>query len=584
MALAILQGWVHRFWIGPDSLSYLDMGDACVRGDWGRAFNTYWSPLYSWLVAFSLKVLGPPPAWEAPVVHLVNLVIYAAALAAFDFFWRQLRQTDTADATSGTKLAEWAWILMGYSLFTWSMLVWISVWQVSPDLWVAAWLFLIAGLLLKIRRGVAARGCFALFGTLLGLAYWTKLAMFPVALLFLAVGLFTFPTWRLREWRRSLRRILPGLAIATFFFLLVSSPLIAALSLSKGRLTIGDAARLNYGWYVNGVRWGGQHWQGEEVGSGMPEHATRRIGAPPVIYEFATPVAGTYPPWNDPSYWHEGLEVYVDPAQQLRVLWENLKLCLEPFFIDQAALWVGTGLLLGLGWRVRSRLRASSHRATLLLLSTASLSMYALVHVELRFLGAFVVFFWGALWSGVRLPPSPAAGRFAHRVVLVMAALTLLSILKLSAVMAYKNIDTLLAGRDTSGHVQWQLATGLHRHGVEPGDHLAFISSRGMDFYWARLAGVRVTAEIFGREDLPDSMTDVEFFWNAGEDVHARVMTTFAGLGVRGVVSEGVPSDALSRGWRQIGSTPYYFYRLAAASRSETSGIPSSFSVKTPAI
>ena len=56
-----------RHYVNPDGLSYIDMGEAYIRGDWDMAINTYWSPLYAWLIGITLFIIKPSPYWEASV-------------------------------------------------------------------------------------------------------------------------------------------------------------------------------------------------------------------------------------------------------------------------------------------------------------------------------------------------------------------------------------------------------------------------------------------------------------------------------------------------------------------------------------
>ena len=44
LSLGALQAWALRFPIGEDGVSYLDIADAYLRGDWHNAFSAYWSP------------------------------------------------------------------------------------------------------------------------------------------------------------------------------------------------------------------------------------------------------------------------------------------------------------------------------------------------------------------------------------------------------------------------------------------------------------------------------------------------------------------------------------------------------------
>src|SRR5262245_29254056 len=73
--LAVTLGGLHAWTaatqqsMNEDGISYLDMGDAYLRGDWNMAVNTVWSPLYSWILGGTMKVIRPSMAWEFPVVH-----------------------------------------------------------------------------------------------------------------------------------------------------------------------------------------------------------------------------------------------------------------------------------------------------------------------------------------------------------------------------------------------------------------------------------------------------------------------------------------------------------------------------------
>jgi len=128
---------------GADGVSYIDIAAAYARGDWAHALNAYWSPLYSWLLALAFRLLRPSAAAEFPVVHLVNLLIFVAALGCFDYLWREWMEdhharTAAAGRTGWISLPPWALLAIGYSLFTWSSISWISVQTMSPDLLVAA--------------------------------------------------------------------------------------------------------------------------------------------------------------------------------------------------------------------------------------------------------------------------------------------------------------------------------------------------------------------------------------------------------------------------------------------------------------
>src|SRR5712692_2622398 len=60
-------------------------------------------------------------------------------------------------------------------------------------------------------------------------------------------------------------------------------------------------------------------WQGED-GTGTPSHPVRQLLQKPRLFEFATPISGTYPPAYDLSYWMEGVRPHFSLTGQLRVL------------------------------------------------------------------------------------------------------------------------------------------------------------------------------------------------------------------------------------------------------------------------
>src|SRR5205085_1387648 len=340
LVLGLLQAWGRRHasaeglrYIGADSISYLDLGDAWMRGDWAQAINAMWSPCYSWLLGLTLRIFKPIPYQEFTVARLLNFGIYSAALAAFAFCLHALlrarlaRMTDKRAQDSATEksharaytsalLPDCVLLLIGYAVFIWTALAMNRVARVSPDLLVSVWVYLTVGLLLRMRAGDLRWLNFVLLGLVLGVGYLTKTVMFPLAFVWLACAIFAI---------KPRRRIAPRIFVALLVFLFVAMPFVVALSRTEHRLTIGDSARLNYAWYVNRIT-PFTHWQGEPAGSGTPAHPTRQIFTAPNVYEFATPVAGTYPPWFDPTYWYAGVTPHFNLRQQAHAIARNLYL------------------------------------------------------------------------------------------------------------------------------------------------------------------------------------------------------------------------------------------------------------------
>jgi hypothetical protein len=548
--LGAVHAWADRFTMGSDGLSYLEIGEAYLRGDWGAAINGYWSPLYSWLLGLTLLILRPTPYWEFPAVHLVNFGIYLCALGCFHFFLRQLiayHRTRTLESQISS-LPAWAWWTLGYSLFIWSSLTKIPLSLVTPDQCVAAFVLLAAGILLRIRGGSVSWVTFALLGLVLGFGYLAKAPMFPLAFVFIGVGVLAVGT---------LRRGMALGAVSLASFLLISGPFIVALSITKGRLTFSDTAKLNYIFRMN--RPPPRHWQGTwPPGIGKPEHPTRKIFDQPAVYEFASPVAGTYPPWYDPSYWNEGMSPNVDLRKQLKIIISNFRHYFRGFLTFRSGVIAGFIILplLLAGALGLIRIRDFAQQSTLLLPALAGLGMYSLVSMDGRYTAPFSVLFWLGIISAVRLPESQVAGTLVRGIILFVAASIMTTLVVFTGPKAKTAAYELLNRVDHSAHIHWQVAEDLKKMGVRPGDQVGIIGQGTYKFYahWARLARVKIVAEIISR--------DVDEFEAADEAKRFRVMEAFGKAGARVVVADDLPASVFADGWRKVRDTNYFAYLL----------------------
>lgn len=550
IALGGLHTWaaVTSHSMNADGINYLDMGDAYMRGDWETAINPVWSPMYAWVLGLIMRIFKPSMRWEFPLVQLVNLIIYLAALASFTFFWQQARRYWQARAAedSGARwvtLPDWAWTGLGYVLFVQASLQFIEIWSVTPDMLMSCFVYLAGGLTLRMRLGSSSYGLFALLGMVLGLGYLTKAIMLPLSLVFLAISLVSTA----EGVRHAFPRVLTGLLA----FLALSAPYIAVISVAQGELTLGDAGALTYVRYVNGIPY--PHWQGEPPGSGTPVHPSRKILDRPPIYEFGTPVGGTYPISYDPSYWYEGVVARVDLSQQARALVSSLLFYFDLFFRRQGGLLFGVSLLYLMEGRHRSWLTSTGRQWGLAFLALAAFAAYALVYVEGRYVGAFVLLFWADLLANVRLPKMQGS----QQLLLLLGSGMILFLLL--SVLAYnlEGVGRLASARSTQQvrAPSWpgEVAEQLHALDVQPGDKVAVIGY-AFDSYWARLARVRIVAEMPGSEADP--------FWFGDASMRARVLRAFASTGADAVVAEGVPSYASLAGWQRVGLSDHYIYLL----------------------
>lgn len=546
IGLGFVHVWAdHHYLVNADAMSYLDIAEAYLRRDWNTAVNAYWSPLYSWLIAIALLIIKPSPYWKFTVLHLVNFGMYLFALGCFSFLAREIVRAHRQRTVLGfVALPDWALLALGYSLVIWSSLFLISVPLESPDMLVAAFVYLATAILLRIRRYPSGWTAYIGLGIVLGVGFLAKSVMLPLAVVFLFGCLFV---------AGNLRHALPRVALAGVFFVLVAGPFVFAMSRAKGSLTTGKTGALNYLWTTNHVI--NTHWQGEEPGSGTPAHATRKIFDDPPVFEFAEPVGGTYPVWYDPTYWYEGSVSSFDWRGQFIVVAKALSSYYEIF-----QKW---GLQYGLAVAVISffLLSRTEQRLihdlrdqwTLLLPAMAGLGLYALVNVQGRYVASFLVLFWLALFAAVRLSRTPNAERFLRVVVVVLAGSIVLTTLASSTTETIVTLRQLAHGEDPARHEQWQVAEGLREQGLTSNDMVAYIgrSTRG---FWAHLLQLRIIAEI-RRDKIGD-------FWDADANRKTQVINAFAGTGVKAVVAEKPPAVADLSNWRRIRETDYYVYML----------------------
>jgi hypothetical protein len=306
----------------------------------------------------------------------------------------------------------------------------------------------------------------------------------------------------------------------------------------------GDSGRLNQVLWVDGAS-PSYYFQKLGIAGGHYAHPVRQIFDSPPIYEFATPIKGTLPVWYDPSYWSDGAVPRISLKRQLAVLFASLEYYFNLLFSSQAALLAGFLIVFFAAGR-RSFGKQLAAQWPVWMMGLVGLGMYALVHVELRYLAAFFVLYWVGLFSGLQAP----SGRLGRR----LAALATLAVVIIMAGPPALSVASHL--RKIRGGLtdnQWQVAHALQGLGVKPGDRVARIGGNFGVVYWARMLGITVVAEIPG----PNSME----FWNAKPELQAQVIEKFQGLGVTAVVADMTDLDYVpGPEWHKLGEG--YFVRM----------------------
>jgi hypothetical protein len=530
---AALMAWDTRHFMNPDGLSYLDMASETLKSGPHNLVNLNWSPLYPFLITVLLFLFHPSPGVEIPLLHLLNWLIFLAAQLCFAFFLRSwYAQEQGSTANERDVVRRGILVAFGFWLFFWAVVQFIPLSLVTPDLCVAAIVFLVGGICGLLSRPTSGWKHYFALGVTLSLGYYAKAAMFPAALLLLLL-LFCWPP------SASHKRYRVLVAVVAFF--VASAPLVTFMSKRVGHLSSGESGSMNYAWWVNKVPpYAGwirldmaivdSLYTGKPGKSTMLTHPPRILMEKPLTLEFGSPVVGTYPLWYDPVYWNEGAKARFNLRQQLVALKENL-LKYGHAFMEMSSLCAGAVVLCLFGLPKRMLVKLDRKWYWLLIWPVAVGAMYACVHVEYRFLGGFFVLFWLATYGAI-------LGR-ADRAAEIAALATVLCSLIISTIGG----GALRHFAEHNPPDYLVIAEGLRRLGVNPGDQLATIGT--IDAYYARPAGVRIVAQI----------SDVDEFWGLSAKDFENVKGHLASIGIKALIAKDGPRGFGYGDWQEIPGT-----------------------------
>lgn len=548
--VAAAQAWVTRHSILSDGISYIEIAQAYLHHDWPNAINAYWSPLYSWLLAALFAVLQPPPYWQAAVAHLALFVAFVASIFAFEYFLHSLWiLIENQEHPVQVGLSRLTLYIGGYSAFLFAGLSLVGLGYCSPDMISFALTFYLCGAVLRIQQGARSDRFYILFGLTCGLFFLARTAFSASFLIFLAVVISVL-------WQQRKPLIKPSLLILCSFAILVL-PFVIAISWKHGSPTIGESGKLNYGWELGGAhRW--IDWQGEPFHNiGFPKHPTVQVLDNPRTFTFDHPIAGSYPPWYDPSYWYDGIRPTLNPSVQLKALLINLSVACNyfvrsPIAIPALLLAVISGAL---GWSRRMR-----RFWPVLLPMLCGIGLYCLIYFEKRYVSGNLVVIWVLMLAALRF--SNATIRRAANIIVVGCALLYIAVFVGLRQRHAVNVTLtdLLRRHESELNPEYFIAQRLHAAGLKEGDAVAYIGP-GINADWARLAGVRIVAEVplmykrtatFLNDTLIDDDSQVKAFWHASDSRRQQVLAAFAKVGAKMVVTDGFFCSDEASAWPRI--------------------------------
>jgi hypothetical protein len=172
--------------------------------------------------------------------------------------------------------------------------------------------------------------------------------------------------------------------------------------------------------------------------------------------------------------------------------------------------------------------------------------MYSLVHVEARYVGAFLVLFWCGILFSARVPRM-AGGK-------VMAAITVAIVASLLLPTGWL-ISRKYARRGGNVNMAALAAAEIDKVGVHPGSQVACICPSGkagvlgMD----RIARLTVAAEV--------DLDRADEFWSLPIATQQDLLHIFAARGIQAVIATAPRLNAANQSeWTRLGSTQFWVW------------------------
>ena len=323
---------------------------------------------------------GAGPYWEFGVLHLLNLLLFAASIVAFDYFLRTLRELATR--WGRPELATISGTVTAYIIFGVLSLMMTPLSLPTPDLLLTTASFLTFGALLRLRDEPTRARHAVVLGLALAMGSLAKSFFIPwSAVVFLVAWA---ATRRIAGWRPTARVVA--------IWLLFVGPWCGVLSANRGHFTFGDTGRLTYVWFVNQIE--------SPRDKVMPHGSATRASNDALVGVAVTPAArGTNPVWFDPARWYTGISPKWNFTQQVTTFSQEF----VQFFASFSPLLLVVCFALVVATREARRLWWA-RMWIIVLPALAAMGAYSLVLVTTRYIAPFVVMLIVGVWFTLRWP------------------------------------------------------------------------------------------------------------------------------------------------------------------------------------
>lgn len=509
--------------IGVDGLCYLEVARAYLRHDWHTALNTYWGPLYSWLLTLGMAVTHPSVESELPLAQAINFIIFVISIFAFGACWEAIGKRSLKESASGTSLFEIypaGWMVFGYVLYV-SAAAWY-IGSLVPDLLVTTIVFATITVLLQLENGtnhtVAA---YVGLGALLALGYYAKVILFYFGLLLLA-GLF------LRHLKKR-SYIRPAAALVTFF--IVISPFAFFLSKMFGHFTIGESGRLSYAWLANVPETKTWLRGNPYETASLPYYPGPFLHDNPMVFRLPLLPGVTYAARYDPARY----DFSNRPHFSLRPQLERIAINLQPFkkFLLEVEVSLLVVLCIFVLYSPREFFRKLMGSWFYSIPMLAIVGMYLLVFVTWRYLLAFSPLMWGTALAAISVP---IVWRETVRPI-VLGGLIVFALQTGPGFMHF------LVQQDHSADQEIMVAHALSQYGIGQGDTVAIFGT-GQNAWWAHLAGASISAEIWP--------LDISKFFASSPSDQLEILQTMIATGAKAVVWRRDSKEPCPSPWQPL--------------------------------
>jgi hypothetical protein len=170
------------------------------------------------------------------------------------------------------------------------------------------------------------------------------------------------------------------------------------------------------------------------------------------------------------------------------------------------------------------------------------------VNAEYRYISAFVVLFWLELFCALEFTKTDEIRKSVKYLILVVSVILIITSIISSDILNNRTAKGLHS-------LNYEVSKGLNKSGLQEDDKVAIIGLYD-DYYWARLAKLRIIAEIPAEE--------IDNFWASPKTTKLQIFEAFKKAGAKVVIAGKIPSTiyATELNWKEIKNTSYYYYIL----------------------